>query len=263
MPRHTDVWHHSDFLKLWAAQTLAAFSAYITHLAVPLIAVLTLHASAFEIGLLNTVATLPNLLIGLFAGIWADRIRRRPIMIASDVARALLLVSIPIASAFNLLTIWQLYTVLFLFGIGTTLFDVASVSYLPFLVGREHMLSANSRLVASTSVAGALGPGLAGILLQLLTAPIAILVDAITLIVSARLMYTIQAPEPEPARNRAKSSIWGDIADGLRPLYRNPVLRSIVGSSVIYLFFSSIMLAVYIVYAMRDLAMTPAEIGIV
>jgi MFS family permease len=263
MPRQADLWRHADFLKLWAAQTLAALSAYVTHLALPLIAALTLHASPFEMGLLNTMATLPNILIGLFAGTWADRARRRPLMIASDVVRALLLVSIPVASVFKVLTIWQLYAVLFLFGIATTLFDVANVSYLPSLVGREQLMGANSRIVASTSVAGALGPGLAGTLLQLLTAPIAVLVDALSLIVSATLMHAIRAPEPAPAPGSSHTSIWRDIFDGLRPLYRDRLLQSIVGSSMIYLFFSSIMLAVYVLYVTRDLAMMPAMLGII
>ena len=263
MPRQADLWRHADFLKLWTAQTVAALSAYVTHLALPLIAALTLHASPVEMGLLSTMATLPNIVIGLFAGTLADRIRRRPLMIAADVARAVLLMSIPVASVFNLLTIWQLYIVLFLFGIGTTLFDVANVSYLPSLVGREQLISANSRLVASASVAGAIGPGLAGTLLQLLTAPIAVLVDAVSLIVSATLMHTIRAQEPASAPDHVHGSIWKEIADGLRPLYRDPVLRSIVGSSMIYLFFSSIMLAVYVLYTTRELAMTPAMLGII
>jgi MFS family permease len=261
MPRHTDLWRHADFLKLWSAQTLATLSSYVTHLALPLIAALTLHATPFEMGLLNTIPTLPNLVIGLFAGWCVDRLRRRQLMILSDVARALLLVFIPIISVFNLLTIWQLYAVLFLFGIGTTLFDVANASYLPSLVGRERLVDANSRLVASTSVAGAIGPGLAGALLQLLTAPIAVLIDAVSLIISATLMHTIRAPEPEPIQGANKSSMRREIADGLRPLYRDPLLRSIVGSSMIYLFFSSIMLAVYVLYATRDLALTPAMLG--
>jgi MFS family permease len=263
MPRYTDLWRHTDFLKLWAAQTIAALSAYVTHLALPLIAALTLHASPFEMGLLNTMAALPNLVIGLFAGLWVDRLRRRQLMIASDVARALLLVTIPLTSAFNLLSIWQLYAVLFLFGIGTTLFDVANVSYLPSLVGRERLLTANSRLVASTSVAGAVGPGLAGTLLHLLSAPIAVLVDAVSLIVSATLVHTIRGPEPEPVRNAGTHRIWRDIFEGLRPLYRDPLLRSVVGSSMIYLFFSSIMLSVYVLYATRDLAIPPAVLGVI
>lgn len=157
MTRHTNLWQHADFLTLWSSQTLAALSAQITHLALPLIAALALDASPFEMGLLVTMATLPNLLVGLFAGSWVDHMRRRPLLIAADLARATLLLSIPLAAVFNLLALEQLYAVLFLFGIGTTVFDVANVSYLPMLVGRSYLLQANSRIVASTSFAGAIG----------------------------------------------------------------------------------------------------------
>jgi MFS family permease len=263
MPRLTGLWRRPDFLTLWAAQTLAALSANVTNLAVPLIAALTLYASPFEMGLLGAMATLPNILIGLFAGTWVDRARRRPIMIAADVIRALLLGSIPIAVIFDILSIWQLYSVLFLSGICTTFFDVANLSYLPSLVGRDQLTSANSRIVASTSVAGAVGPGLAGGLVQLLTAPIAILVDACTLALSATLMCTIRSREPEPAAIGQRGSIGQDISEGLRSLYRDPLLRTLAGSSMIYLFFSSIMLAVYVLYATRNLAIAPAALGLV
>lgn len=263
MPRSTGLWRNSDFLKLWLAQTLAALSAHLTNLALPLIAVLTLHASPFEMGLLSTMATLPNILLGLFAGIWADRARRRPIMIAAHVSRALLLVSIPLAAAFNLLTIWQLYLVLFLFGLWTTCFDVAHVSYLPSLVGREQLMSANSKTVASASVAGAVGPGLAGALVQLLTAPLAILVDTCSLILSAGLLLTIRSQELEPALDPHRSPLWRELSGGLRTLVADPLLRSLAGSSMIYLFFNSIMLAVYVLYATRELAITPAGLGVI
>jgi MFS family permease len=263
MPRLTGLWRHPDFLTLWAAQTLATLSANVTNLALPLIAALTLHASPFEMGLLGTMATLPNIMIGLFAGTWADRARRRPIMIAADVIRALLLCSIPIAAAVNMLTIWQLYAVLFLSGVCTTFFDVANVSYLPSLVGRDQLTSANSRIVASTSVAGAVGPGLAGGLVQLLTAPIAILVDACSLALSAALMSAIRSQEPEPAATSRRRSIGQDTSEGLRSLFRDPLLRTLAGSSMLYLFFSSIMLAVYVLYATRSLAIAPAALGLI
>jgi MFS family permease len=199
---------------VWAAQTLAALSANVTNLALPLIAALSLHASPFEMGLLSTMATLPNIVIGLFAGPWVDRARRRPILIAADIIRALLLCSIPIAVVLNLLTMWQLYLVLFLSGVCTTFFDIANVSYLPSLVGRDQLTSANSRLVASTSIAGAVGPGLAGGLVQLLTAPIALLVDAGALALSAMLMSTIQSQEPVPAARGGRGSIGQVISVG-------------------------------------------------
>jgi predicted MFS family arabinose efflux permease len=234
----------------------------VTNLALPLIAALTLHASPFEMGLLSTIASLPNLLIGLFAGTWADHARRRPIMIIAHVIRTLLLVSISFAAGFSLLSIQQLYAALFLFGICTTFFDVAQVSYLPSLIEKERLLSANSRLVAASSIAGTVGPGLGGVLVQLLTAPLAILVDVGSLALSAILLLTVRSREPEPAEGRHRS-IWQDTSDGLRLLYRDPLTRSIAGASMIYLFFNSMVVAVYVLYATRDLAIAPAALGVI
>jgi MFS family permease len=263
MPNLTGLWHHPDFLKLWAGQTLSALSSNVTDLALPLIAALVLHASAFEMGLLLTVATLPDLLLGLFAGVWADRVRRRPIMIAADASRALLLLSVPVAAVFDMMTIWQLYAVLFLTGACATFFDVANMSYLPSLVGREHLVSANSKLAASTSFARAVGPGLAGGLIQLLTAPIAIVADTLSLIVSAVLVFTMRSREPERASDGRHDSVWREIFAGLRTLYFDPILRSVVVSSVTYLFFSAMALSIFVLYATRSLGVAPGTLGLI
>ncbi|MGH2601109.1 MAG: MFS transporter [Dehalococcoidia bacterium] len=263
MPAHTGLWRHPDFLKMWAGQTLAALSSTVTTLALPLLAALTLHASPFEMGLLATAATIPNLLVGLLAGIWVDRLRRRAIMIAADVGRALLLLTIPIADALDLIAIWQLYVVLFLSGVCTTFFDVAHMSYLPSLVGRERLVSANSKLMASTSVAGAVRPGLAGGLIQLLTAPIAIIADAVSLAASAVLLTTIRTREPTPSGDDRRDGAWREALAGVRTLYLDPVLRSFAVSSTIYLFFSSTTIAVYVLYTTRALGIAPGTLGLI
>lgn len=263
MPALASLWRHPDFLKLWSGQTLAALSSNVTNLALPLIAALTLQASPFEMGMLATAATLPNLVIGLLAGIWADRFRRRQIIITADIGRALLLLSVPVAATLDRLGMWQLYVVLFLSGVCTTFFDVANMSYLPSLVGRAQMLSANSKLMASTSVAAAIGPGLAGGLIQLLTAPLALIVDTLSFVVSAVMMKMIRQPEPVPAVAGRRVVAWRNVLDGLGTLYRDPVLRSITGSSTIYFFFSSITMAVYVLYVTRELGIGPGTIGVI
>lgn len=262
MPKQMSLWRHADFFKLWTAYTLASLSSTITTLALPLIASLTLHASPFEMGLLGTAATLPNLIVGLFAGAWADRVKRRPTLVAAHSVRALLLITIPSALSLDVLSIWQLYGVLFLFGTCTTFFDVAQVTYLPSLVGKAHLLRANSQLAASSSAMMAVGPGLAGVLIQLVTAPLAILADASTLLVAAVLVTKIKMPEAdlEPVRQK---NIWHSISEGLRPLYTHPLLRSVAGSSMIYLFFRSIMLAVDLLFATRILGLSPLALGVV
>lgn len=262
MASQPSLWRHHDFLKLWTAHTLASLSSNVTTLALPLIAALTLHASPFEMGLLGTMATLPNLVVGLLAGTRADRTRRRPTLITAHLVRALLLISIPVAFGLGVMTIWHLYAVLFLFGVCTTFSEVAQVTYLPTLVGRGRLLAANSQLAASSSAMTAVGPGLAGVLIQLLTAPLAVLADAGTLLVSATLVTRIKTTEPRPKAARQKS-IGRTIHEGLKPLYTHPLLRSVAGSSMIYLFFSSVMLAVYVLYATREVGLSPAALGVV
>lgn len=259
----TGLWRHADFLKLWTGQTLSALGATVTTLALPLTAALVLHASAFEMGLLSTAATVPNLLFGLVAGLWADRVRRRPIMIGAELSRALLLTSIPVAALFHLLAMGQLYAVVFLAGACTTFFDVANTSYLPSLVGREHLIDAMSRVVASGSVAMAVGPGIAGGLIQLLSAPIAILVDALCVAISGALILVIRSTEATPRADLRRTNLWVELIEGLRPLSGDAVVRSITVASTIYLLFSSMVLAVYVLYATRELGITPGLLGLI
>ncbi|MDQ2741005.1 MAG: MFS transporter, partial [Chloroflexota bacterium] len=170
------------FLRLWSAETISLFGSQITLLAVPLTAVLTLHATPLEMGVLMAVGTAPTLLFGLVIGAWVDRVQRRPLMIAADLARAALLVTIPVASYAQLLHIGQLYIVEFLIGVCTIVFDVAYISLLPTLVPHEFLVSGNSRLEGSRALAGTAGPGLAGALVQLVTGPVAILGDALSFV---------------------------------------------------------------------------------
>jgi MFS family permease len=263
MPSPGALWRHHDFLKWWAGQTLAALGWNVTNLALPLVAALTLHASPLEMGLLATAGTAPNLLVGLHAGIWVDRFRRRDVMIAADVGRALLLLSIPVAAALELLDMAHLYVVLFLSGVCTTLAEVASASYLPSLVGRERLVGANSALVASSSVAAAVGPGLAGGLVQLLTAPIAIALDALTLAASAVFVKAIRSQEPAPDAEGRRPGGRLAVLDGLRTLWLDPVLRSIAVSSSTYQLFSRAALAMYVLYATHELEIAPSALGVI
>ena len=258
-----NLWRYPDFRKLWSSQTLATLSSNVTNIAVPIIAALTLNASPFEMGLLSTMATLPNILVGLFVGPWIDRVRRQPVMVAAHLLRASLLITIPIASLLKVLAIWQLYIILFLFGILTTFFEVAAVAYLPVLVGRDNLMSANSKIVGAASVAQAIGPGLAGWLIHWFTAPLAILVDAFTLIISAGLIAAVKSPEPASETDHQQGGFIQTILTGLQPMYQNPLLRSIVISSMLYLFFSNMILAIYVLYATRTLGLGPAALGLI
>ncbi len=260
------LWRHRDFLKLWSAETISQFGSQVTGLALPLVAILTLDVSAFKVSALVVVEFAPFLLISLPAGVWVDRLRRRRILIFGDLGRAGLLATIPVAYALDVLTIWQLFVVGFFVGVCTVLFDVAYQSYLPSLVAREQLVEGNSKLEVSRSGAQLAGPALAGVMIEVLRAPFAILADAISFLVSGLLVLRIRKREEHVAtreeRRQAKSSMRTELGEGLRWVFGNPHLRTIAASTATYNFFGSLMNAILIVYLVRSLAMTPGMIGL-
>ena len=219
------LWRHSDFVKLWGGETVSQFGNQVTVLALPLTAVLTLEASASELGLLNAARFAPFIAVILFAGAWVDRRRRHPVLIQTNVGRALLIALVPAAALLDILRIELLYAVGFLVGVLTVFFDVAYPSYLPYLVGRRQLTAGNSRLEASRSAAEVGGPGVGGLLVQLVTAPFALLVDAISFVFSAVMLSTIRAHEPEPAGEGRHPPAWGAIREGFRFTFGNRYLR--------------------------------------
>src|SRR3954469_20070688 len=190
------LWRHGDFMKLWAGQTVSELGSVVTRTAVPLVAVLVLGAGPFQMALLVVSASLAVLLVGFFAGAWVDRLRRRPLLIAADVIRAVVLLSVPVAYVAGVLRIEQLYVVVFLEGCLAAFFDAAYPAYVPSLIGVDRVVEGNSRLATSSSLAEIGGPGLGGGLVQLIGAPFAVLVAAISFGVSAISLLLIRAPEP-------------------------------------------------------------------
>jgi predicted MFS family arabinose efflux permease len=256
------LWRHPDFMRLWIGQTISEFGSVVTRDALPLLAVLTLSATPAQMGVLAALGSLPALLIGLPAGAWVDRLRRKPIMIASDVASAALLVTIPIAWLLGALRIEQLYVVAALAGALALLFDVAYTSYLPSLVDREHVVEGNSKLSASESVAEVGGSALAGALVQILSAPLTILIDAASFLVSAVSLLLIHKPEPRPAPVE-QPNLRREIADGLRALFGQPVLRAMALARITATFFGNFYAALYVMYAIRELGIGPAVLGLI
>ncbi len=259
---------HPDFLKLWTADTISQFGTQVSLLAIPLVAVTLLQASAFEVALLGMVEFLPFILFSLPAGAWVDRLRRRPILIIGDVGRAVMLVSIPIAYALDALTIWQLYVVGFVAGTLTVLFDVAYQSYLPSLVDRDQLIEGNSKLQVTRTIAQTAGPAIGGGLIGLLTAPIAILVDSISYGISAFFVLLIRRHEPAPDRHvdehgRQREGLRGEVAAGVRYVLGNPYLRGIAVATGTSNLFNNIAFATFIVYAVRELGLSATEIGII
>jgi MFS family permease len=256
------LWRHSDFLKLWSAETVSQFGTQISQLALPLAAIDVLHASAFEVAALTTVEFLPFLLVSLPAGVWVDRLPRRPILIVGDLARAGLLASIPIAYFLDALTIWQLYGVGFVFGIATVFFDVAYQSYLPSLVERREIIDGNAKLEISRSGAQLGGPGVAGLLIGWLKAPVAILLDAISFLGSALFILTIRKTELAQADRAPRRKMRTELREGLSYVLRHPYLKNIAACTALFNFFGSLAFAVLLVFARRELHLSPQAIGL-
>ncbi|MGZ3582034.1 MAG: MFS transporter [Ktedonobacterales bacterium] len=253
------LWRHPAFMTLLTGQTISLIGSEVSELALPLTAVLVLNANPAQMGILRALEYAPAALFGLFAGVWIDRIRRRPVLILTDLGRGLLLGSVPLALFLGVRQIGYLYVVAFFVGLFSIFFAVAYQAYLPSLVQRESLVEANGRLEASRSVAGIVGPGLSGTLVQVLTAPAAILVDAVSFFISALFMLFIRVPEPSMTWRR--SSVWRDIGDGLRLTLGHPLLRITLITSSIFNLFAGILNSQYVLYATRDLHILPLQLG--
>ncbi len=256
------LWRHPDFLKLWAGQTVSSFGSEVTRVAVPLVAVLTLNATAAEVGVLRALQNAPFLLFGLLAGVWVDRLRRRPVLIAADLGRALVLASLPLAWAFGSLGIWQLYAVVFAAGVLTLFFDVAYLAYLPALVGREHLLEANAKLQASYSVAHTAGPAIAGAIVGLLAAPVAVALDAASFLVSALAVGRIRRSEPPPEPS-PQGGVRSEVAEGLRVVLGDRLLRPIAACTGSHNFFEGMRDAVFVLFVVREFGLAPEMLGLI
>jgi MFS family permease len=256
------LWRHPDFVKLWSAETVSQFGTQFTQLALPLVAIDVLHVSAFEVAALTTVEFLPFLLVSLPAGVWVDRLRRRPILVVGDVARALLLGSVPVAYWLGALTMAQLYVVGFLVGIATVFFDVAYQSYLPALVERQQLIDGNAKLEISRAAAQLGGPGLAGIVINFLRAPTALAFDAVSFVGSALFIFRIRKHELAPARDAQSPRMREELREGLRYVFRHPFLKNIAACTALFNFWGNMGFAVLLVFARRELHLSPLAIGL-
>ena len=258
------LWRHPDFLKLWSAETVSQFGSQVSGLAIPLVAIILLHASAFEVAALTVVEFAPFLLFSLPAGVWVDRLPRKPILVISDLSRAVLLASIPVAYAFDVLTLAQLFITGFLFGIFTVFFDVAYQSYLPSLVDRTQLVDGNSKLEISRAAAQLGGPGVAGLLVGRLNAAVAIAIDAVSFVFSAFFLFSIRKAETPPQRTETERGpgMKEEIREGLRYVLRHKYLKYIAACTATFNFFGSFIGAILLVYAVRTLHLSPELIGL-
>jgi len=259
------LWRHPDFLKLWGGQTVSLFGSGITMLALPTLAILVLNATPFQMGILGALGRLAFPVLGLFAGVWVDRLFRRPVMIVCDLVRAMALAAVPAAFVLHGLSLWLLYAVAIATGVGTVFFDVAYQSYLPALIDRRALLEGNTKLEISRSVAQVSSPSAAGFLIQLTQPVWAILVDAVSFVVSAISIGAIRKPEPVPAPGTVsgKRDFRHELWEGLQVVVRNSILRRISACTATSNLGSSMGGTVFLIFAYRQLGLTPAFVGTV
>jgi MFS family permease len=259
------LWRHGDFLKLWTGQSVSLFGSQVTKLALPTAAIQVLGAGPLQVGVLGALDAAAFPVLGLVAGVWADRVRRRGILIASDALRLVALASVPAAYALGLLTMAHLYVVAAVAGAGAVLFTVAYASYLPTLVRREELVDGNARLQMGSSFAEMGGYALAGGLIQAIRAAPAILVDALTYVASAVSLIAIRAGEPEPVRRTgtAARSFLRELFEGVRVVAGEPTLRLITISVAVANLGTGVVTAVFLVYAYRQLGLSPGGVGLV
>jgi MFS family permease len=256
------LWRHADFLKLWSAQSISQLGSQISAIALPLVALYALHATAFEVAALGTVEFLPFLLFTLPAGVWVDRLRRRRIMVIADLGRALALGSVPVAAAVGHLTLAQLYVVGFLTGSLTVFFDVSYQSYLPSIVERQQLVEGNAKLEVTRSIGQIAGPGLGGLLVRALTAPYAVLADAVSYLWSAGFLSAIRRAELVPERGADSQSWARELVGGVKYLVRHRYWRGISMSTATFNFFNNVAFSILVVYLVRRLHMSALTIGL-
>jgi MFS family permease len=258
-----DLLKNRDFVKFWGGETVSLAGTQVAELALLLVAVVYLKAGAFEIGLFNFARYTPFIVMSLFAGVWFDRHRRRPALIVANLGRAVLIGLVPVAALTGVLSMEILCVIGFSVGVLTVLFDVGSLSYVPGLVDRRHLAEANSKIQVSYSLASIGGPGLAGLLVGILSAPIALFVNTVSYLFSALTLILIKEREPEPAKVTENSSVPMQIGEGLRAVFGNRILRSLATQSATFNLFENVVTTVFVVYAVRQLGLSSARLGFV
>jgi Na+/melibiose symporter-like transporter len=257
----TTLWSNRDFRRLWIGETVSLIASEVRELALPLTAILVLHADAADLGLLAAARFAPFLLFTLPIGALADRRRRRPMLILANVGRAMAIGSIPVLAAIGMLTMPALFVAAFAVGALTVLFDVTYISYVPVVVDRDQLIEANSRLQASASASAIGGPGIGGLLIQFLTAPVALVIDALSYVVSALNLALIRDPEQPPAPDPATRGMITEVRDGFGMLFRHRSLRALAGVAGTYNLFSQWIVVLFVLFAVEELGLSSGLIG--
>lgn len=253
---------NGDFTKLFVGETISQTGSQVTQFTMPLVAIITLNATAFQVGVLNALKFVPVIVVAVFAGVWLDRRQRRPIMIMCALGNAVLIGLVPISSMTGFLSIGLLYVVITLSGSLTVIFDVGALSYVPSLVDRDQLSDGNSKLQASNYFAGVAGPGLAGLIVGLITAPITLSIDAVSYLFSAAGLMAIVKREPAPDKSADKPSIRRSLAEGFRAVYGTKLLRILLGQSATLNVGFGAVSTIFTIYAVRVLGFSPDKLGL-
>jgi MFS family permease len=257
------IWRNGAFVRLFAAASISWVGSFVTRTALPLAAIYGLSAGPLELSVIRSFEFIGWLLVGLVAGAWVDRLRRRPVMIAADLGRAVILGSIPVAAVAGSLSLAHLVVAAFLAAILTVFFDAASGAYLPSIVARGRLVAANSAMAASASIAEFTGFGLSGVLVQVLTAPIAIAVDAVSFLGSAIVLATIRRPEPARPPAADREPVLREIREGIDAVARSPILRALAIAHAADHLLWGVFGATYLLFAIDELGLSPAAIGVI
>ena len=260
-PRH-GLWRHGDFMRLWAAQAISAFGSRISRTALPIVALLVVGALPWEIGVLSALAVAPGILVGLLLGGRIDRSAKRPMLVFCDLMRAGLLFTVPLAAWCDVLSMAQLYIVAAGVGACSTLFQIADNTWLPVLIGREHLTEGNAKLEATDALAEIGGPSVGGILVDLLTAPLAILADAFSYLVSAAFLVSIRVRETLSPLPEVRPTLVSDLVLGLGACWRHDLVRPLFLVAAIEAFFGGFFYGIYMIFLMQTLGLSASAYGI-
>jgi len=269
--RSEPLWGHANFNRLWTAQILSAFGSRITRTAIPIIAVSALAVSPWQAALLSALTYAPYVLAGALGGGFVERANKTRLMVAMDLFRFAIVIAAPLAWWFNLLNFPLLCLLASLAGMASALFQNADVSILPRLVGKDHLVAANSRLQATESIAELTGPGIAGVLIDLLTAPVAMIVDALTFIWSAFWLWRIPKADAQPVADAPESgpqtpllqTLRDDIVVGFLAIARCPPMRAIITATGIWYVSAGFFFATLMVFLLRELGLSPSVLGVI
>ncbi len=255
------MWRVPGFAALWTGQTVSAFGSYLTSTAIPLAALLVLGATPAQMGVLTALGAAPVLLVAPLAGVWVDRLPRRPLLIAADLLRAVLLLSLPLAAALHRLSLAQLALVIFLAGLLTVVAEIAGQAFLPQVIPPERLVAGNSALSASAAVAEIGGPSIAGVLVQAISAPFAISCDAVSFVISALCLARVPPPSVVAPAWDERRHMLREMADGLRFIRRHVILRPLAASLATFTFFGYFIGTLYVLFAIRTLHLPAAAVG--